>query len=362
MGTSLNGLTPAATYQGLIKFGDNSAVSASLRYLSDGLGNDLPISISNTNIGINTTTGSALFNIKGTGTSSSTSSLIVQNSAGTNVIQALDNTNVYLGKALKIGTGGTITDTSGYMTMFNAGNTARIGPELFSTDSSGYTINLVNGGATFTMSYLGYGAISTNWLVGSSPSNTARLSVKGSGSTSATSSILVQNSSGTNLAKITDDGKVTLGTGTTGTALLDVAIGSGTTPPLRLKGYSDASTAYLISLGTESFPQMVFFTMVNGNLTIKNQFDGFDIALKAWNGGIMVKNSGAIGIGTDTPNLSAKLQMDSTTQGFLPPRMTDAQVRAISTPANGLVVYNSTIDHLCVYQAGAWVKISHTPM
>ena len=60
--------------------------------------------------------------------------------------------------------------------------------------------------------------------------------------------------------------------------------------------------------------------------------------------------------------VSAAIQIDSTTQGFLPPRMTTTQINAIATPAEGLVVYNTTISHLCVYQAGAWVKLSHSPM
>jgi hypothetical protein len=65
---------------------------------------------------------------------------------------------------------------------------------------------------------------------------------------------------------------------------------------------------------------------------------------------------------TGTINASARVQIDSTTQGFLPPRMTTTQINAIATPAEGLVVYNTTISHLCVYQAGVWVKINHSPM
>ena len=72
--------------------------------------------------------------------------------------------------------------------------------------------------------------------------------------------------------------------------------------------------------------------------------------------------NGSVGVGVLGNNASARLQVDSTTQGFLPPRMTTAQINAIATPAEGLVVYNTTISHLCVYQAGAWVKLSHTPM
>ena len=66
--------------------------------------------------------------------------------------------------------------------------------------------------------------------------------------------------------------------------------------------------------------------------------------------------------GSSANNASAILQADSTTRGFLPPRMTTTQINAIATPAEGLVVYNTTISHLCVYQAGAWVKLSHSPM
>lgn len=67
-------------------------------------------------------------------------------------------------------------------------------------------------------------------------------------------------------------------------------------------------------------------------------------------------------IGSGTINASAILQADSTTQGFLPPRMTTTQINAIATPAEGLVAYNTTISHLCIYQSGSWVKVNHSPM
>jgi hypothetical protein len=48
MGTSLTGLTPATTYDALIKVGDNGTLSGTLKTLSDGLGNDSSLSLSTT--------------------------------------------------------------------------------------------------------------------------------------------------------------------------------------------------------------------------------------------------------------------------------------------------------------------------
>jgi hypothetical protein len=54
MGTTLTGTKPKDTYDSLIKVGDNGPISGTAKYLSDGLGNDLPISVSTSNVGIGT--------------------------------------------------------------------------------------------------------------------------------------------------------------------------------------------------------------------------------------------------------------------------------------------------------------------
>jgi hypothetical protein len=74
------------------------------------------------------------------------------------------------------------------------------------------------------------------------------------------------------------------------------------------------------------------------------------------------KRSSLFSEATGTAVASAQVQIDSTTKGFLMPRMTTAQINAIVTPANGLQVYNTTISHACCYQSGAWVKFNHSPM
>jgi hypothetical protein len=59
---------------------------------------------------------------------------------------------------------------------------------------------------------------------------------------------------------------------------------------------------------------------------------------------------------------SAKLQINSTNRGFLAPRMTTAQINAITTPAEGLQVYNTDLHVICFYDGTAWKKVSHSNM
>ncbi|POB13417.1 tail fiber domain-containing protein [Halobacteriovorax sp. DA5] len=61
----------------------------------------------------------------------------------------------------------------------------------------------------------------------------------------------------------------------------------------------------------------------------------------------------SFGIGT-TPDASAALDVSSTTKGFLPPRMTSVQRNAIASPAEGLVVYDTDIQSLYIYQGSTW--------
>jgi hypothetical protein len=114
--------------------------------------------------------------------------------------------------------------------------------------------------------------------------------------------------------------------------------GSGNTPPTIL-----TSSALIASNGTTGAD---IFRACNNNSVV-----------------FIIDGLGNTIVGSSTgPVISAKFQIDSTTQGFLPPRMTTAEINLIATPADGLIVYNTTIGHLCVRQAGAWVRINHSPM
>jgi hypothetical protein len=65
---------------------------------------------------------------------------------------------------------------------------------------------------------------------------------------------------------------------------------------------------------------------------------------------------------TNANHASAILDIESTTKGVLFPRMTTTQVNDITTATDGLVVYNTTIGHLCVRAAGVWHKLSQSTM
>jgi hypothetical protein len=64
--------------------------------------------------------------------------------------------------------------------------------------------------------------------------------------------------------------------------------------------------------------------------------------------------------GTDTAiaSASAIVRMVSTTKGFLPPTMTNAQRTAIGSPAVGLIVYcTDAVEGLYIYKSTGWTFV-----
>lgn len=304
MGTSLNGLTPAATYQGLIKFRDNSIIGASLKFLSDGSGNDLPISVATNSVGINTTTSGGLVTIKGTTSSGAIASLLVQNSGGA---------------------------------------------QLFRVDNDGWTYGI--GGNFSSSMYVGGASVSS------------RLSVKGSGSTSATTSLLVQNSSAVTKISCNDDSTtLNLLSGVAGSSVAQVTIGSIATGTMFLEANVDGGTTGMrVHTNRQNTP--IFFgctsasTPTSDSITIGNSTNATGATHN-----IMFRQSNAVVGGfpnsANTTYPSAQFFIESTTRGFLPPRMTTTQKNAITTPAQGLMVFDTTLAKLCVYSGTAWETIT----
>jgi hypothetical protein len=155
-------------------------------------------------------------------------------------------------------------------------------------------------------------------------SPSATLGIKGSGSTSATTSLLVQNSAGTSALTVKDDSSVLISAGSVfgfGDTL-NYAKKSGAIDGVEIAGFSG------VGLGA---------------------FGGINT---------FVVRSGSASLGATTANASAIFDITSTTKGFLPPRMTTTQKNAIASPAAGLIVYDSTLGKLCVRTASAWETIT----
>ena len=68
----------------------------------------------------------------------------------------------------------------------------------------------------------------------------------------------------------------------------------------------------------------------------------------------------SVGIGTNTPNSSAQLEVTSISKGLLIPRMTTLQRTAIGSPANGLMVYDTNLSAFYFYNgnSGSWNAVN----
>lgn len=122
--------------------------------------------------------------------------------------------------------------------------------------------------------------------------------------------------------RIEGDGKVGIGT-TTPSALLHVSGGD-------FWNTSGGSTIKFVGGGDIRSNSTIYFsTETTGDIYFRPGYNNL----------LFLANAGNVGIGTVSPSASAKVDIVSTTQGFLPPRMTTAQRNAISSPATGLSLY-----------------------
>jgi hypothetical protein len=123
------------------------------------------------------------------------------------------------------------------------------------------------------------------------------------------------------------------------------------------------------AVGTNGSSQLSFFTTAGNlssltegfrltnlsNVLIGTTTDaGFRLDV---NGTARVQSTLKVGAATAT-NSSSVLDLESTTLGFLPPRMTTTQRNAIASPATGLVVYDTTLNKLYVRTASSWEMVT----
>jgi hypothetical protein len=436
MGTSLTGLTPATTYDALIKVGDNGPIDGTLKRLSDGLGNDLPMEastsavnftgtltqsgtalqpvlVSGTNIktingtsvlgsgnittpnvsgvagaiqfsngsafasdaanlfwddtnnrlGIGTATPLGILHLKRT---ADTTRMVMDGDAGQSKIityrtAGLQRFGLYVNNTAESGSNagsdfairaysdaGTLLNTPVFikrstgnvgigttaptallqivgnwqspslvrqwfkLTEASTGNTFGIVPSQVGLSNAGYTFQVDE--VNEIVGRIGQTLFGTNLTGGEM---TARVGIRGNGSTSATTSLLVQNSAGSNALQVQDNLNTTLfGT---------LQFGNGNT-------YINNQSSSMV------------FAAVNSATADLHMIPGRQMNIN--------------NAGTYTAQASALLQVDSTTKGFLPPRMTTTQKNAIASPATGLQVFDSTMNATCEYNGTAWRVLS----
>jgi hypothetical protein len=153
------------------------------------------------------------------------------------------------------------------------------------------------------------------------------------------------------LGGINQAGQITFARGSDGSFQGGIGYTSGTsTGDFSI---SSGGGAGVIGFQTASTRAAQFF--VTGNFTLQNGGTFTDAGFRLdVNGTARVQNKLSVG----TPSAaSAVMEVTSTTQGFLPPRMTTTEKNAITSPATGLVVFDTTLGKLCVF-ATTWQTIT----
>lgn len=150
---------------------------------------------------------------------------------------------------------------------------------------------------------------------------------------------------------------------TTGTGVLNIYhLPAGSSIVFTNEGqFVNNKTLNSSSIGATTPSTGKFTTLENTGAYVHNEA-GANVDWRAEGDGdpnLLMLDAGldAVGVGTDTPDASAKLQIDSTTKGILIPRLTVTQRDAISSPASGLLVFNTTLGDFEFYSGVTWLPV-----
>lgn len=214
----------------------------------------------------------------------------------------------------------------------------------------------------------------------------------------SSSLILLRNNSGGTLSYFDANGDLRLiGTnryiyGSPGGTASYINMYDGTSGAVVIKGLNESGLSVLgalsvtgnfsfggdITLGNNKYvgtggaagnTRLIFYEGSSGNMMIRSAVsDSGNLSRIRFQTGasstdrMAINKLGQVGIGTIAPAASAIFEVVSTTRGFLPPRMTQAQRTAITSPAVGLMVYQ-TDGTEGTYQntSSGWKKLSYDP-
>ena len=278
---------------------------------------------------------------------------------------AIDNTNLFWDATnlrLGIGTAAPLRQQhilglgQTVAALTDAGNT---GGTLYVQDSAGGT---GNGGTILFGALQGFNAAIKNLLTDGA--------VNSRGALAFSTRNLAADTALTERMRIVSDGSIGIGTaapirqqhifgnGQAIAALTDVGNTGGTLYVQDNNGFTGSGGAILFG-ASQGFNAAIKNLLIDGAsntrgalaFSLRNLVT--DVALTER---MRIMSDGSIGIGTATPAASALIDMTSTTQAFLPPRMTTTQRDAL-TAVDGMIIYNSTTGALNYRKAGVWTAI-----
>ena len=259
--------------------------------------------------------------------------------AGTNAspisrVMANGNGTIYLLPTLGV----LINTTTDAGFKLDVNGTARVQDQLTLRTTDGTGLNLFNGAITFT-------AAGGGRLMNVVNTNISYNSAYSFGITS----------SGGNSTWFSSNQLGISGTGASNTTLDIIRSSNYLTTIIKNINSLDASS--FLDITTNSYSSNDYGAVNGGSVRI---FPGdFTSTSGGTFGNIILGHNGTtkrgnVLIGTSTNVPSAIVNISSTTQGFLPPRMTTTERDAITSPAAGLIIYNTTTNKHQGYNGTTW--------
>lgn len=311
---NLSGQNIGSNFKGMLNLGStiNTPLSTTLQAITDGDGVASPLQLATNRIALGASTGTSLLNFPDAGTTSA--------------------------DGISFGTG---------LSIFRDGDNQLVISPGLKIPNSGYLQLKTGASSTFQ--------VNQNSL------NLTPVSLTGSSATSALSITQTWNTTGNPTAIFANITNTASGASAN---LMDLQIGGNSVYKFKANGTLDfllgaaGVTTTGITFGN-NIDKGIFVTGGNTNTTIYQQFTGH--RFNVYNGSVytgqkMLINNTGVYVGTGTIKSSSALEVESTTQGFLTPRMTTAQKLAIASPAEGLEVYDLTLHQKSYYNGTVWVN------
>jgi hypothetical protein len=181
-------------------------------------------------------------------------------------------------------------------------------------------------------------AIGTNALYSntSGVQNTAIGYLAGSSITTGANNTFIGVNSNTSSGTVSNS--TAIGNGAVVTASNSIQLGNTSVTDVKTAGTITAAS-YKTPTGTSSQYLMADGTVSTGILSST------------------ITNKLVVGSASETTS-SAVLEANSTSKGFLPPRMTNSERNAISNPAEGLMIWNTTENEINVFNGSLWINMS----